>query len=302
MIKNIKFTHFTALLYAAVLTGCAVPVSKTGLAVIDTPVNVSYSSLMTQARADSSVKLAYGQHALQFGRLYLPAETRATSKSVLTPLLIFVHGGCWLNAYDMSHSTAFSQAVANAGVAVWSIEYRRSGDEGGGWRGSLEDVLAGVRFAKTRLASLVPQAALDQRNVVLAGHSAGGHLALLAATSQQTDIAGTVRGVIGLAAITNVLSYAQGSNSCQRATVQFMAGTPQQLPGRYLLASPALHSAAENALLLQGSSDSIVPAEQATDSGMPYRIVANAGHFDWIHPQTEAYKQFLAALKELVEQ
>ena len=298
--KNKTFTLITALLYAAVLSGCATPVSKSGSADVNTPVNVSYSSVMAQPVADDrSLKLAYGQHALQFGRLYLPSESSTDADNALIPLLIFVHGGCWLNAYDMSHSSAFSQAVANAGVAVWSIEYRRSGDEGGGWPGSLDDVIAGVRFAQTKLTSLVPQAALTQHNIVLAGHSAGGHLALLAAASPQTD---TMRGVIGLAAITNVLSYAQGSNSCQRATLQFMAGTQQQMPGRYLLASPALHASAENALLLQGSSDSIVPVEQATDSGMPYRIGAGAGHCDWIHTQTGAYKQFLAALKELVEQ
>ncbi|GAB2914193.1 alpha/beta hydrolase [Rheinheimera gaetbuli] len=255
---------------------------------------------MAEAQDDTSIKLVYGAEPLQFGRLYLPPEGTA----VPAPLLVFIHGGCWLNAYDMVHSTAFSQAVANAGIAVWSLEYRRSGDAGGGWPGSLDDVLAGVKFAQHDLAQLTPGILLDQLNIVLAGHSAGGHLALLAATSQQyeTTTAGSIRGVIGLAAITNLVSYSQGVNSCQRATEQFMAGTPQQWPGRYLLASPAMQPAPAFSLLLQGSSDSIVPIEQATDSGMPYRLVTDAGHFDWIHPQTNAYQQFLAALKELLAQ
>ncbi len=294
------------MLCAAVLASCAAPIpervsagSESVTTAVSMPVNVSYSSLLAEAQADNSLKLAYGNEPLQFGRLYLPPET---TTAAATPLLVFIHGGCWLNAYDMVHSTAFSQAVAKAGIAVWSLEYRRSGDAGGGWPGSLDDVLAGLAFARQNLATLVPGVTLDQHNIVLAGHSAGGQLALLAGAQQQGAQRNAVRGVIGLAAITNLLTYAQGGNSCQRATTQFMAGTPQQWPGRYLLASPAMQPAPAKSLLLQGSNDSIVPVDQASDSGMPYRLVEEAGHFDWIHPQTKAYTQFLATLMELVAQ
>ena len=61
------------------------------------------------------------------------------------------------------------------GLAVWNVEYRRLGEPGGGYPGSFEDIAAAVdplrRLAKTDH--------LDLTQVVAAGHSSGGHLALL---------------------------------------------------------------------------------------------------------------------------
>ena len=56
----------------------------------------------------------------------------------------------------------------------------------------------------------------------------------------------------------------------------------------------------ENTLLLQGDADTIVEIGQASNSGLTYKIVAGAGHFDWIHPQTNAYQVFLSALENRV--
>ena len=57
------------------------------------------------------------------------------------------------------------------GFAVWNIEYRRVGQEGGGWPGTLEDAAAAV----DHLAGLD---GVDTGRVVTVGHSAGGHLAV----------------------------------------------------------------------------------------------------------------------------
>uniref|UniRef100_A0A486XUA7 Possible kynurenine formamidase n=1 Tax=Rheinheimera sp. BAL341 TaxID=1708203 RepID=A0A486XUA7_9GAMM len=250
--------------------------------------NVSYASLATQAGADNSITLHYGSEPLQFGRLYLPAMLTKDSK---VPLLVFIHGGCWLNAYDLNHSTAFSQAVANAGIAVWSVEYRRVGDSGGGWPGSYHDVHKALQFAQYQLSSYP----VDQRKLAIAGHSAGGQLALLAAANVAAE---ELRAVIGLAAITDLTLYAAGNNSCQRATSAFIGGSAAEFPGRYKLASPQGQRLHPSTLLLHGSSDRIVPLRQASESGINNQIIDDAGHFDWLHPQTQAFAQFLQKLQE----
>ena len=56
---------------------------------------------------------------------------------------------------------------------------------------------------------------------VLAGHSAGGHLALLAGQHDNAEMPAFDK-VIGLAAITDVATYAVGENSCQTATPAFL--------------------------------------------------------------------------------
>lgn len=258
--------------------------------------NVSYSSLAVLPYNNNSIKLQYGTEPLQYGQLYLPPTATLQRKA---PLLVFVHGGCWLNAYDISHSRAFSQAVAAEGFAVWSVEYRRTGDEGGGWPGTYNDVLQALQFSQQAFTAY----AVDSTNIAIAGHSAGGQLALLAAgqTSQApaTKSLPSVKGVIGLAAITDMATYASGTNSCQRATSQFLGGKASEQPGRYQDANPRQQAMHPTTLLLHGSADTIVPLDQASSSNMTYQIVADAGHFDWIHPHTRAYKQFIASLQEL---
>ncbi|WP_301003524.1 alpha/beta fold hydrolase [Arsukibacterium sp.] len=258
--------------------------------------NVSYRSVTALPVVDTGYKLAYGQEDLQFGRLFLPAGTSVTTPA---PLVVFIHGGCWLNAYDLQHSNAFSQALSQEGFAVWSVEYRRSGDSGGGWPGSFEDVSKALNFSSSLAAYGV-----DTSRISLVGHSAGGHLALLAAAIQTEQKSRTldnsINAVIGLAAITDIAAYAEGSNSCQQATLQFMGGNALQHPQAYLQANPVKQQLHTSTLLLHGSADSIVEPAQAMATGQPYHIVNGAGHFDWIHPHTEAYKVFLTTLKQLI--
>ncbi len=260
--------------------------------------NVSFNSVLALPVKNQGVKLAYGDAALQFGVLSLPQINGSTKP----PLVIFVHGGCWLNAYDISHSKALSQALTEAGYAVWSLEYRRVGDEGGGWPGSFNDVMQGIHYAQAQFA----QYGVDVSRIALMGHSAGGQLALLAGEKLAGDKkagdkkAMPIKAVVGLAAITDMASYAKGGNSCQSATAKFIGASPEQALALYQQASPTAHKAHPQTLLLQGSADQIVPATQATASGMPYRLVEKAGHFDWIHPQSAAYPQLILTLQELV--
>ena len=58
--------------------------------------------------------------------------------------------------------------LAARGFAAWNIEYRRVGQEGGGWPGTLEDVAAAAD-AVSGFESIDPD------RVATVGHSAGGH-------------------------------------------------------------------------------------------------------------------------------
>lgn len=265
--------------------------------------NVSFNSVLALPVKNQGMKLAYGKAALQFGLLFLP-EISADAKP---PLVIFVHGGCWLNAYDIGHSKALSQALTEAGYAVWSLEYRRVGDEGGGWPGSLNDIVQGIDYAQAQFE----QHGVDVNRIALMGHSAGGQLALLAGEklageklADEKLAAGKnaqqVQAVIGLAAITDMASYSLGTNSCQTATAKFMGATVQQAPELYQQASPSQGKAHPKTVLLQGAADQIVPVTQATDSALPYRIFDHLGHFDWIHPQSAAYPHLIFTLQELL--
>ena len=76
--------------------------------------------------------------------------------SANAPLVILIHGGCWLNSFDVNHSRPLATALSQAGFAVWSLEYRRTGDPGGGWPGTLEDIqLALTQLERFPLTPLI---------------------------------------------------------------------------------------------------------------------------------------------------
>ena len=107
--------------------------------------NVSYKSVTELGFTKANEKLVYGDESpeLQYGLLWLPKKPAADAS---VPLIILIHGGCWLNAFDIRHSYPLSSALAEAGYGVWSLEYRRTGDEGGGWPGSYEDIKQGLAY------------------------------------------------------------------------------------------------------------------------------------------------------------
>ena len=84
------------------------------------------------------LRIPYGEDRLQYGHLRLPEGYGPH------PVIVFIHGGCWLSEYSIRHVGLAEQALAGAGYAVWSLEYRRVGNEGGGWPGTFFDIAQGV--------------------------------------------------------------------------------------------------------------------------------------------------------------
>ncbi len=251
--------------------------------------NVSFEAVQAQPFRAADQQIHYGNGALQHGLLWLPDAVAPDGAA----LLVMIHGGCWLNAYGVDHVRAFSSALADAGYAVWSLEYRRTGDEGGGWPGSLEDVTTALAAAPELLA----QHPIDLSRTAISGHSAGGHLALLAGGRQPE-----LQAVIGLAAITDIIRYAEGDNSCQQATEPFMGGPFTDHQDRYQAANPTEQPRHDRTILLHGTADALVPTDHANLPGAERVLVEQAGHFDWVHPGTPAFHKLLDTLAEVFAQ
>ena len=253
---------------------------------------VPYAALGVLPMREHDEQFSYGAEALQ--RVYVWHGRDALDTSLSGKAMVFVHGGCWLNAYGYEHAKGLYSALANLGMGVYVIEYRRVGDEGGGWPGSLNDVVSAIN---TSLERITLQG--DYSETFIAGHSAGGHLALLATQQMPQQLARYgVKQVVGLAAITDVRSYAHGTNSCQTATEAFMKTTPTENPDAYNNASPNATLIHTPVVLLQGDADSIVPVQHATMAGAEKRIINNGGHFDWLHPESTSFDALLEVISE----
>ncbi|WP_154224066.1 alpha/beta hydrolase family protein [Marinicella rhabdoformis] len=272
------------LLWALLLIGSKIQVAEGNDFV---PPNVSFSSVTKLPFVEASHKISYGSDPLQYGLLW-----QAPSSQEKQPLIVLIHGGCWLNAFGVDHALPMASALAQSGFDVWALEYRRTGDEGGGWPGSFEDVQAGIKFVNQLPGHI------NHKEVILVGHSAGGHLALLAKQKHDSGTQPEIIKAIGLAAITDLSSYAAGQNSCQTAGPQFMGGTAEEKPDAYQAADPKVHGPYQQTVLLQGQADVIVPESQAKLDGAVAIKLASSGHFDWIHPKSQAFDMLLKLLIE----
>ncbi|MGM0906727.1 MAG: alpha/beta hydrolase [Pseudomonadota bacterium] len=245
---------------------------------------VSFQSVLELPSGSPDNTYSYGPHSSQFIQYW-----NASKKSDTAANVIFIHGGCWLKDYDITHTNPASNALRNTGFNVWSIEYRRLGEEGGDWPASLNDVKAAINFIGKKL---------NGRPSAVMGHSAGGHLALLS-TANDTPASANVEAVIGLAAITDMVSYTQTEGSCNRAALHLMK-TAYNDPGDYQKASPQTQKLHNNTWLIQGNADRIVPLSQTQNIDLETEILEGVGHFDLIHPHSSAWKAIIKRLnKEL---
>jgi acetyl esterase/lipase len=251
---------------------------------------------------------------LQFGDLWIPGLIRgefAPKEHVKTrwPLVVFLHGGWWESTYDLGYAGFLCQAMKAQGVAVWSLEYRRVGDSGGGWPGTMQDVAAGMDHV-VKLAEAYP---LDTERVIAAGHSAGGQLAFWLAgrhhiphtsvlAEPQPNLA--LQGVVALAGavdlrltteLSGFFSFRKGA-PCVR---DLIGGDAKHFPERYSAADPGqLLPLGVRQVLVQGTEDDQIPpqipgrwADNARRQGdsVDIRIVPGAGHFDIVDPESSAW-------------
>ncbi|MCU1525838.1 MAG: alpha/beta hydrolase [Microbacteriaceae bacterium] len=189
--------------------------------------------------------------------------------------LVLIHGGWWRDIHDLSLMSGLTARFAEAGWDVVNLEYRRTGGDGGGWPQTFEDVTAALDLTLSG----------GTRPVVLMGHSAGGHLALLAARYRSD-----VTGVVALAPVTDLVrSKAEGLG--EEATALFLAGSSsangEPSPHRLLpLGIPLLtvHGAADQRVPIEHSRDFVAAALEAGDQ-VELLVPPDADHFAMVDPQ-----------------
>jgi acetyl esterase/lipase len=254
------------------------------------------------ANVPAGERIAYGEAPQQFGELRLPSSDRTKPY----PVVVVIHGGCWRSEYDLGHIRPVADALTADGFATWTIEYRRLGDAGGGWPGTLEDVGRAV----DALRDLAESKPLDLGRLTTLGHSAGGHLALWAAARRNLPAGGPlaasnplpVHRVVGLAAISDLARYAEGSGNCNAAARELTAADPERLrassPIELLplrLPVHLVHGVGDSIVFLE-QSERFAAAARAKGDTVEVHAVPGAGHFDVIAPWSGAWAKVREAL------
>jgi acetyl esterase/lipase len=202
----------------------------------------------------------YGPHREQVADLWLPPGDGPF------PGVVLIHGGCWREQYRRTLEDRVAADLVERGLAVWNVEYRRL-DADGDWPVPLDDVVAAV--------TALPES-IDRERLALAGHSAGGHLALLAAGRVE------VRAVLAQAPVSD-LRLAAELGACAGSVERLIAqGAP----------SPIDDPPDVELLLVHGDADQHVSVELSRRYAQTGRAVyvelVGCGHMEHIDPASEA--------------
>jgi len=244
--------------------------------------------ILSRRAPPADLRLPYGTDPNQFIDLRLPP-----SKAKPQPLVINIHGGFWRAKYNLDHAGHLCAALTAKELATANLEYRRVGNDGGAWPGTFADIRSAYQF----LVQNAHKHNFDAQKVVVIGHSAGGQLALCLAAHEPH-----VRAVISLAGVVD-LQRAYQLHLSHDAVVEFLRGTPAEVPDHYREANPMQLSITKaRQWLIHGTSDDVVPSSFSRDyvalkqrrSGKEQEDthlleVPGADHFDLIDPRSKAW-------------
>ncbi|PJJ02920.1 alpha/beta hydrolase family protein [Streptomyces sp. 2333.5] len=244
------------------------------------------SALLGLAPVAPDRTVAYGPHPDQLVDLYVPRAGGGAPAP--GPLVVLLHGGFWRAAYDRRHLSPLAAELAGQGVPVALAEYRRVG-AGGGAPQTFEDVAAAVEAA----AAAVP----GPGETVLVGHSAGGHLALLAAARPGTPVTRVI-------AVSPVADLARAHElGLSDGAVAALLGAGPGLPQRLAAADPARRPPPGIPVtILHGTDDRDVPLDVSrryaavSPATTELRELPGVGHYAPVTPGTASCDALCALL------
>jgi acetyl esterase/lipase len=250
---------------------------------------------MTRAAERPDAVLRYADHCDAVVDVFLPVGLGRPEQPA--PLLLFLHGGFWREEYDRRHVRPMADALRRRGFVVAVPEYRRVGGAGG-WPQTADDVEAALAVVPGMLGDVAPGYVDPGTLPVLAGHSAGGHLALWAGLRAGCR---RVAAVVALAPVTDLL-YAARVLMGDGAVQELLGGEPRGLSDRYADADvlSMLAPADIPVTIIQGDADVQVPVEMNRlvaarhhGSGVQYVELAGVDHFALIDPLSPVFESIL---------
>ena len=230
--------------------------------------------------------------------VYTPQNAQKSQK---TPLVVWIHGGAWRAGSKNKVPVA---TLVNHGFAIASVDYRLS--PVAKFPAQIHDIKAAIRFLRANAATYD----FDPDRFVIAGSSAGGHLAALVGVSNGvTELEGTVgnhashssdlQSIVsfyGAANLQTILSQSTPHGLSVRvpALELLLGGQPMDHPDLAKLASPVAHVDASDPplLLIHGDQDPQMPINQAHELHGKYKQLHLPVEFEVVHGGAHGGRQF----------
>ena len=218
---------------------------------------------------------------------YAPTHPRSEK-----PLIIWVHGGAWRSG---SKSDVSIVKLREQGFAIASVDYRLS--PVAKFPAQIHDIKTAIRYLRVNSDRFD----VDANRFVLAGNSAGGHLAVLAGvtdgvselsggTESSNLVSSGVQAIVsfyGAGNLQTILSQSTpfGLDVRVPALKLFLGGLPDQEPVLAKLASPIEHIDAHDPplWLIHGDQDPQMPINQSHELVGAYKKVGLPVQFEVVH-------------------
>lgn len=230
-------------------------------------------SVLSREAREPDDELQYGEYPEQVIDVWRGDPDR--------PAVVFLHGGFWRPEYDRMHARPLGEGLAEEGWRVASVDYRRE-------PGNPDATAGDVRDALDRLPDLMDFHA----GFILVGHSAGGQLALWAASTFNPI---RLRGTVALAPVADLL-MADQLELDKTAVQDFLGGGVRNDLDPTYLPAPIMPVS-----VIHGTTDARVPialSESYVAAHPTARLIelAGVGHYELIDPLSEAWQHVAVEL------
>ena len=218
--------------------------------------------------------------------LYRPGENAKPG------IVVWVHGGAWRGGSKKDMPLG---SLVSAGYVVASVDYRLSPQAP--FPAQVHDIKAAIRFLRAKQRDY----GIDASRVVIAGASAGGHLAaLVGVTNSHAELEGRVGEYLdqssrvdaivsffGMSNLTTILSQStpHGLKVRVPALQLLLEGQPEEKVELARLASPVFHVDVRDPplLLIHGDQDPQAPINQSHELQGRYEAVKRPCQFVVVH-------------------
>jgi acetyl esterase/lipase len=249
------------------------------------------------------LNVSYGTDVLQKMDIYLPAGRRSDS----TKVMVIIHGGAWYSG-DKSDMTTVIDSLKKRlpDYAFFNLNYRLSTGVVNTFPTQELDVRAAVNYIYGKASDYQVS-----QKFILAGASAGGHLAMLQGFKDSIPVRPkAIVSFFGPSDLVDMYNNPVGGNAALSTLLATAIGkTPTQDPALYFNSSPVnfIRTTSAPTILLHGGVDPLVKASQSvavqnllTAAGVTnqYVFYPTGGHGDWdAATYTDAFNKIQAFLK-----